>query len=376
MSGVARMAVLPDFLEEGWMSMDYCADRVLTEWPGPIAVERRSPAFRRWFTQFANGSSRRAFNLDRAYNRFWLYPRFARRICNDYDLFHVVDHSYAHLVRSLPAERTGVTCHDIDAFRSVLEPARERRSRLFRAMTRQLMDGLGRAAVVFTISHQTRDQLLHYGLVDPARLVYAPLGVGAEFHTNPPEYDPPLDWLEPVRNRPWILHVGSCVPRKRIDVLLEVFALARREIPDLQLVKISGEFSQDHREQIRRLELASAITHRSGLSRTELAAAYRAAPLVLMPSELEGFGLPVIEALACGARVLASDIPALHEAGGDAAVYRPVGDVAAWAEAVVRGFRSPGDWPGADVRAAHAARFTWAAHCRTLADSYAKLLRS
>ena len=69
--------------------------------------------------------------------------------------------------------------------------------------------------------------------------------------------------------------------------------------------------------------------------RAVLAAVYRRAALVLQPSEAEGLGLPVIEALACGTLVLASDIPALREVGAGAAVYCPVGDIPAWTRAAL-----------------------------------------
>ena len=151
-----------------------------------------------------------------------------------------------------------------------------------------------------------------------------------------------LPWLAEIGGRPWVLHVGTCITRKRIDVLLDVVAAVRETVPDLRLVKVGGEWTADHRERIARLGLAGAITHVTGLTRVELAEVYRRAAVVLVPSGAEGFGLPVIEALACGAAVVASDIPALREAGGPAAAYAPVGDVGAWSDAGGEAAHRPG----------------------------------
>ena len=65
-----------------------------------------------------------------------------------------------------------------------------------------------------------------------------------------------------------------------------------------------------------------------------LAALYRRAALVLLPSEREGFGLPLLEAMACGTPVVASDLPVLREVGGSAVEYCPVGEIDAWVGAV------------------------------------------
>ena len=85
--------------------------------------------------------------------------------------------------------------------------------------------------------------------------------------------------------------------------------------------------------------MADAIARASPFLRPAdrtLAAVYRRAALVLQPSEAEGFGLPVAEALACGTPVLASDLAVLREVGGEAAVYRAVGDVPAWSDGRAR----------------------------------------
>ena len=72
------------------------------------------------------------FTIDRITARLWDYPRLVAAAAPRFDVFHVVDHSYAQLVHRLPGDRTLVTCHDIDAFRSVFEPDAERRSPMFR----------------------------------------------------------------------------------------------------------------------------------------------------------------------------------------------------------------------------------------------------
>jgi glycosyltransferase involved in cell wall biosynthesis len=365
-----RLALLADYREEGWASMDLCADMLARhlhrDHSGRLRAELVCPPFRRRFGRLpVFGRRGLAVNADRFLNRLVDYPRAVRRLRADFDLFHLCDHSYSQLVHELPADRTGVFCHDLNTFRCLLDPAAEPRPRWFRAMAGRILRGFRRAAVVFYGTRALRAEIEHYKLVDPARLVPAPYGVAEEFTEAG---DGPAGVPDP-----YLLHVGSTVPRKRIDVLLDVFAAARRRRPDLRLVKAGGAWTPAQRDQIGRLNLGSAIVHRPDLTRAELAALYRQAALVLVPSEMEGFGLPVIEALACGAAVLASDLPALREAGGPAALYLPVGDVAAWADTVVAVLDRPDRAPPPETRRRQAARFTWAEHARVIADAYLRL---
>lgn len=351
--------------------MDLCADMLLSHLP---TAERVCPPFRRIAGRLpVVGKKNAAFNADRLLNRFVTFPNFARRNRGRFDCFHVVDHTYAQLVHSLPADRTGVYCHDLDAFRCLLEPSRDPRPWWFRRLARRILSGLQRAAVVFHSTRAVRAELLAWGLIEPRKLVHAPYGVSAEF--TPDVVGLPLSWLDALAGSPWVLHVGSCIPRKRIDVLLAVVAEARRTVPGLRLVKVGGEWTADQKDQLDRLGLSGAVVHAVGLSREELAEVYRRTPVVLVPSESEGFGLPVIEALACGSPVIASDLPVLREVGGEVVTYRPVGDVPAWAEAVVNHLCGSGGVPERAARLTWAGRYSWAKHAGTIAAAYERILR-
>jgi glycosyltransferase involved in cell wall biosynthesis len=371
-----RLALLPDFREEGWPSMDLLADMLVAELQAGgadrLQVERVCPSFRRRFSRLPLlGCRRLAINADRLINRFWDYPSYLRQRRQAFDLFHVCDHSYAQLVHALPAERTGVFCYDLDAFRCLLGPRPEPRPRWFRAMSRRILNGLQKAAVVFHLTNEVRNELVQHGLVDADRLVWAPPGVAAEFNPGSEEQRP----LPPgTDGRDYILNVGSCIPRKRIDVLLEVFAALRRQRPDLLLVQIGGDWTREQRQQLDRLDLGTAVVQLRGLERSQLADYYRGALLVVQPSEAEGFGLPLIEGLACGTVVIASDIPIFREVGGDALVLCPVADVSSWCDTILQilgGGRVP---PTRPIRLERARRFSWPAHARTLAEHYERLL--
>ena len=354
--------------------MDLCADQLLAHWPttggDALTASRVAPNFRRLASRLSHP---RGFNADRLLNRFVHYPRFVRRVASQYDAFHVVDHSYSQLVRSLPAHRTGVYCHDLDAFRCLLDPPADPRPRWFRAMARRILTGLQHAAIVFHSTHAVRDQIERSGLLDVTRLRHVPYGVAAEF--VPFDAVQPTSLLATLPTTPWIAHIGSCIPRKRIDVLLDVFAQVRIKQPDLKLVKVGGDWTTQQRDQIAKLGLETAIVHVKNLDRIELATVYRGASLVLVPSDAEGFGLPVIEALACGAIVVASDIPVLREAGGTAAMYVPVADVSAWAEMVQSLLASPRLAPAREQRLAWASQFSWTSHATMIAEAYRELLQ-
>lgn len=372
-----RLAVICDYPEENWLSMDLCAQMLLkhlqTDCTASIQAIEVCPKFRRRLQAIPRLAKKRfAYNSDRLLNRFWDYPHYLSKQVGNFNLFHVADHSYAQLVHVLPPERTGVYCHDIDAFRSLVEP-QEPRPGWYKAMSSRILRGLQSCAVVFYSTAEVRKQIEHYRIVEPSRLVHAPLGIAPEFSIAPKSVSIAEQKILQVGDVPFLLHVGSCIPRKRIDILLEVFAQLQTRYSELRLVKVGGEWTLSQQQQITKLNIAKSIIHLQGLQRTAIAALYQRALAVLLTSEAEGFGLPVVEALACGAVVIASDIPVLREVGGKAAAYCLVGDISTWVKTVEQLLINPSSAPVVDVRLLQAKKYSWAVHAQVIAQSYLRL---
>jgi glycosyltransferase involved in cell wall biosynthesis len=273
-------------------------------------------------------------------------------------------------VHVLPPDRTGVFCHDLDTFRCLLDPKTEPRPKWFCKMTRTILTGMQKARVVFHSTDTVREQILRHGLIDETKLVKAPCGIAPEFNTTSATKLENVPLPACVFADGFLLHVGSCIPRKRIDVLLDVFAQIAMRHPNLRLVQVGGEWTKAQRSQLQRLNIAARLIQLPRQPRAVIAELYRRCRMLLVTSEAEGFGLPLAEALACGALVVASDIPVLREVGGEVVVYGALADVGKWVEKV-QGLLSGTEVPQPlEVRIARVSRYTWAAHAARIAETY------
>ncbi len=371
-----RFAILPDFREENWPSMDLCDEMLQRFLPSQTGWELTSlrPKYRsRLATLPMVGKDRRLINYDRWWNRQRNYPRSLHGVADQFELFHVVDHSYAHLVHSLPTERTGVYCHDLDAFRCITQPSLEPRPKWFRKMAARILEGLQKASLVFYSTKAVYDDMIRFGLLNPAKLVHAPYGVDSIFGPISNACGVHQD-LADLGNGPWLMHVGATIPRKRIDVLLNVVAASRKRFPNIKLCKTGTGWTTEQSRQIQQLDLERSIVHLGKVSVETLVNAYQQTSAVLITSDAEGFGLPVIEAMACGAPVVASDIPVLRESGGNGALFAPVGDIEAWVDCVEKILHADSSVPTRESRLAWASKFSWTEHAKIIADAYKRLL--
>ena len=276
------------------------------------------------------------------------------------DVFHFLAHVDAP---ALLPRRAVVTVHDLILFvlRDLYAPGKPLRYRLGRALDRRV---LRRARLVLTDSAASRDDILRLFGLAPGRVRVAPLGVSARFRPQPAEA------VAAVRarfrlERPFLLYVGGMDPRKDVPRLVEAWARlrARRDgIPDLAL---AGAIERDPRfpallEQARRLGAAGSLRVLGFVPDDDLPALLAAAEAFVFPSLYEGFGLPPLEAMACGTPVLCSDGGALPETVGEAAALLAPRDPAAWAHEV-GALLADGQRRAALARAglARAREFTW-----------------
>jgi glycosyltransferase involved in cell wall biosynthesis len=155
---------------------------------------------------------------------------------------------------------------------------------------------------------------------------------------------------------PYFVALGSIEPRKNHKLLLKVWerlAAGDGEVPKLVIAGTPWRDIDGIAATVRRSPaLRRSVILAAGLTSTALCRLLRGAQALLQPSLVEGFGLPIVEALAQGTPVIASDQPAHREAGGNFAVYLDAGDQAAWESAIrgqlsrrsrVAGYR-PWDW--------------------------------
>jgi glycosyltransferase involved in cell wall biosynthesis len=202
---------------------------------------------------------------------------------------------------------------------------------------------IARASVVVTPSEAVADQV---------REAYSPrVPVVAVPHGVAPGWgaaDPPDAALRARLGLPssYVLFVGTLEPRKDVRTLLAAHALLP-DAPPLVLVGPPGWGEQ--------VDVSGAVTP-GYLGDDALRPLVAGAAALVLPSRDEGFGLPLLEALAAGTPVVASDLPVLREVGGDVVRYAAVGDAEAFAAAIQAVLDAPGD-PAA--RRAHAAPYTW-----------------
>lgn len=180
------------------------------------------------------------------------------------------------------------------------------------------------AAVLVTPSAFVAGEVARRG-VAPERIVMAHHGVDEPPAVGVGDVDDALARLG-VRE-PFLLHVGTAEERKGTDTLLRAFALARARHPDLELVLVSpGGWG--------RLEPVPGARALGGVDDADLDALYRRAGALVYPSRHEGFGMPVLEAMARGCPVVTSTATAIPEVAGDAALLVDPEDPGALAEAV------------------------------------------
>jgi alpha-1,3-rhamnosyl/mannosyltransferase len=169
---------------------------------------------------------------------------------------------------------------------------------------------------------------------------------------------------------PYLFYLGQWKAYKNLPLLLEAYAQVRRTHPNTQLV-IAGDDPRhpEVRQQAAGLPEGSVVLP-GRVPESAVPDLYRGAAMVVLPSRAEGFGLPVIEAMACGVPVICSDLPVLREIADGVAVFCDPNDPAAFAAAVVAMLEAPGDRSRRQLGVERARTFTWERAARQTIEAY------
>jgi glycosyltransferase involved in cell wall biosynthesis len=324
--------------------------RALAEVEAPNLIERATPIPARWFERLA-----RSAGVPRLE---WL-ARFDVLFAPNF------------VPPPTRTRRLVVTVHDL-AFRRMPESAP--------ASTRRWLAGfddwLDRAARVVAVSEGTRRDLLELTRVEEERVRVIPLGVDTSVFRPLPAAETRAAAERLGVTGPYVLSLGAIEPRKNLPALVEAFG--RLPDGDRPWLVITGGGVRWNPEGERVLEAAPVRLRPAArgrvlltgfVPREDVVALLSGALALAYPSRYEGFGLPVLEAMACGTPVLTSDVSALAEVAGDAAVLVDPERVESIAEGLERVLRD--DALRERLRAAgleRAAGFTWDRTARRTAE--------
>ena len=311
-----------------------------------------------------------AVKTNRLTRRWWSIglPRYMRS--EKFDLFH----GFNYEVPLLNSARNVVTVHDLSAFthRHTHDPLIARRAR------KRLPIMLRVAKRIITPTQVIKNEVATRFQIDPRRITVTPEAPRTNFFHM--KFDDTLSVRQRYRIEPdFILFVGTIEPRKNLQTLLRAFAdilsqTAHR--PQLVIAGAEGWLTDDIHRFVTALDFRDRLRMIGYLADEDLRALYSSCRLFVYPSLYEGFGLPPLEAMACGAPVIAGRIPAHEEVLRDNARLIDPLDEAALANAIVELLENDSACEQLASRGrAHAANFSWQKTAELTWNVYEQVLR-
>lgn len=301
-----------------------------------------------------------------ALRRFVQNRRFSSRTqTTKFDLYH--EPNMVPLSFDGP---TVVTVHDLSWIRYPQAHPVER----VRAMDKYFEPGLSRATLILTASDFVVRELVEVFGVKPARIRSVALGVEPMFRPRLAHETEPVLGKHGLRHGEYLLAVGTLEPRKNLRVALLAFmqlpAKIRQANP-LVLVGMKGWNTSELEQQLSPLVAAGEVMQLGYVPREDLAVLIAGATCLIYPSIYEGFGLPPLEAMACGVPVISSNVSSIPEVVGDTGVLLDPEDVDGFSKAMAMMVSAPDvrDSLGSEALL-RSQRFTWDRCVSQTVDAY------
>ncbi len=177
------------------------------------------------------------------------------------------------------------------------------------------------AEKIITVSNATKQEIVDYLKIDEEKVVITHEGIDDKIQNSNIEIqNNTINTKYKILNTKYFLYVGNAYPHKNLERLLEAFGTLAYRVK-LILVGKEDYFYKRLKNKVAEMRLSEKVIFLQNVTDEELSSLYQNALALVMPSLMEGFGLPALEAMVNKCLVLASDIPALREVCGDAAIY-------------------------------------------------------
>ena len=173
---------------------------------------------------------------------------------------------------------------------------------------------------------------------------------------------------------PYVFYLGQWKAYKNLPMLLDAFKMLRRTHPNAQLVIAGDDPRHPEVRQAAAVLPEGSVVLPGRLPESAVPDLYRGAAVVVLPSKAEGFGLPVIEAMACGVPVICSDLPVLHELADGVATFCDPNDPDAFARAIAQTLDAPSTARARQLGIERAKSFTWERSARQTVEAYESAL--
>ncbi|UIE37505.1 glycosyltransferase family 4 protein [Leptodesmis sichuanensis] len=272
----------------------------------------------------------------KAYERFWRFPQEVQQ--QTADIFHIVDHSDAHIVRWLKkaGKPVVVTCHDLI---NLLYPENLQGSVRLPFVSDRLgrysIEGMEQADAIVAVSSETAKNINKVLNIDPIRITVIPNAVDSLFHPLPEEQAQAFRYeLNVSPDTFCLLNVGGNHPRKNLTGILKALERIKQQGLSVQFWKVSDDFTDEDKRFIQANDLKDSIKYLGCLDKNTLVKVYNAADVLVAPSFHEGFGITLLEAMACGTPVITSNVSAMPEVVGGAGILVDPKDSQAIADTV------------------------------------------
>ncbi|MDZ7957143.1 MAG: glycosyltransferase family 1 protein [Aulosira sp. DedQUE10] len=254
--------------------------------------------------------------------RFWGFPRIVSK--QRADIFHIIDHSEGHIVNWLrdKGKPIVVTCHDLinyfyqdNLLASVQVPIVSSKLWL------NSVQAMQQANHIITVSAVTAKDTAQILNIDPELITIVPNAVEPIFQQLPKHQVDSFRQKQGISSETiCLLNVGNNHPRKNISTILKVVQILKEKELPIHFWKAGSPFTDDDKLFIQSQGLEHYVTYLGQPDKQNLVQIYNAADILMAPSFHEGFGITILEAMACGTPVITSNVSAMPEVAGDAGV--------------------------------------------------------